>query len=286
MFIDTISLHTSPALPTATITIKPPYTVTSALPIRFELPYVPLSESNPTIPIYRSSKFLPPQEDGSPPEYRPVLRSASVGLKPNPSHLLQFDPRTKGIFVTSPEGVKVAFISFTKHRTPTVTTYHSLNQTIEETEDGETQAELFQDQEEISSIVDTDTHTEPEDGLPKETITLSSHKFFRSKKTNFITENCQFRWQRSSKHSNELALYRTFLKPITADENKTVNSSGRGQIVGRIGISEYDSSIVVLEMEEEIKGSLSEAMFLGSAIAVLKKSDLRVARKPNFRLSA
>ncbi|KAF3942155.1 hypothetical protein ABW19_dt0207298 [Dactylella cylindrospora] len=225
----------------------------SPLPTKFELLYYPVSEYNPKIPIYRST--LPETDDGLPPSYSDA-RAA---------YILQFDPRTQGTVLLSSEGAKVAEISFAKTFEPTVT-------------------------------------AKEHEGM--ETAKLESHRIFRPRGTSFVTSRGYFQWARPLdsrvpvKNRQTMATYELQLtrsptgnpKPITilpSSGSSTASASNatgeRHQVVGRMGINPQDPSLLELEMDED---ALSEAMFLGTVTAMLKKSDLKVASRGNLRSSA
>ncbi|EPS42474.1 hypothetical protein H072_3607 [Dactylellina haptotyla CBS 200.50] len=308
MFVDiAASISTSPALPVQTAESSslpplPPYRPTNkpTLTTKFELSYSPLSESNPTIPIYRTKNSLPTESDVAPPEYEPTLASPDV----KPAYFLRHDARTQGSFITSSEGIDVALVYFLKPTVPTVTIFDTSNLAakLENLEAIEGHAitlneDATEDPEDPTGAGDEDTDstfTTPSDASassPKETITLTSRKFFGSRGTSFTPTSTpyQFKWNKSlvstmprnpsanASLSNELILTRSFLK--NKKEGSIMPYEGnRGKTVGRVGVHIYDPSRLVLEMDESQEG-LSEALFLGTAIAMLKKSDIKTAKK-------
>ncbi|KAF3130336.1 hypothetical protein TWF594_010398 [Orbilia oligospora] len=248
----------------------PPYTPSH--PTKFELSYPPPTLQNPITPIYRSQSFLPPLSDGSPPEYRHSLQTIDSTLKP--AYILHFDASTKNTILKTPEGQKVTSISFLKPRRQTVTTFLTSDVdtqtlagssfTLRDDEDdddnnNENEQEYAAEEEyaeEVNPILLDPT-------VPaKQTITLSSHKYFHTKGTKFTTKS-------ALPHS-------TFV--LTRSPPKSQRTPGSTEIVGRIKITEGSSSKAMLELKGG-QEELSEAIFLGSAIAVLKKLDLKAARQ-------
>ncbi|KAF3196225.1 hypothetical protein TWF106_005190 [Orbilia oligospora] len=272
----------------------PPYTPSH--PTKFELPYPPPNPQNPITPIYRSQSFLPPLSDGSPPEYRHSLQTIDATLKP--AYILHFDASTKNTILKTPEGQKVTSISFLKPRRQTVTmfltsdvdaqTLAGSSFTLRDDEDDDNNEDEQQegeeeDAEEVNSILLDPTFP------ANQTITLSSHKYFHTRGTKFTTRSgTSYRWQKSINPStpsisntkrmpNHSTLpHSTFV--LTRSPPKSQRTPGSTEIVGRIKITEGSSSKAMLELKGG-QEELSEAMFLGSAIAVLKKLDLKAARQ-------
>ncbi|KAF3311082.1 hypothetical protein TWF173_008689 [Orbilia oligospora] len=273
----------------------PPYTPSH--PTKFELSYPPPTLQNPITPIYRSQSFLPPLSDGSPPEYRHSLQTIDSTLKP--AYILHFDASTKNTILKTPEGQKVTSISFLKPRRQTVTTFLTSDVdaqtlagssfTLRDDEDDDNNEDDQQQEEEeyaeeVNSILLDPT-------VPaKQTITLSSHKYFHTKGTKFTTKSgTSYRWQKSINPSSTPSIssikgipkltalpHSTFV--LTRSPPKSQRTPGSTEIVGRIKITEGSSLKAMLELKGG-QEELSEAMFLGSAIAVLKKLDLKAARQ-------
>ncbi|KAK6516704.1 hypothetical protein TWF506_006597 [Arthrobotrys conoides] len=283
----------------------PPYspTISSSHPTKFELSYPPPSLQNPITPIYRSQSFLPPLSDGSPPEYRHSLQTIDSNLKP--AYILHFDASTQNTILKTPEGQKLTSVSFLKPRRQTVTTFLTSDmdaQTLagssftlaDDDDDDDNNYEESQGgndftveeeelQEEVDSILlDPIVPT-------KQTITLSSHKYFHPKGTKFTTKSgTSYRWQKSITAStppmsnikgipkNTGPQNSTFV--LTRSPPKSQRTPGSKEIVGRIKITESSSSKATLELKGG-QEELSESIFLGSAIAVLKKVELKAARQ-------
>ncbi|KAF3081310.1 hypothetical protein TWF569_002250 [Orbilia oligospora] len=275
----------------------PPYTPSH--PTKFELSYPPPTLQNPITPIYRSQSFLPPLSDGSPPEYRHSLQTIDSTLKP--AYILHFDASTKNTILKTPEGQKVTSISFLKPRRQTVTTFLTSDVdtqtlagssfTLRDDEDdddnnNENEQEYAAEEEyaeEVNPILLDPT-------VPaKQTITLSSHKYFHTKGTKFTTKSGNsYRWQKSINPSTpSISNTKGIPKPtalphstfvLTRSPPKSQRTPGSTEIVGRIKITEGSSSKAMLELKGG-QEELSEAIFLGSAIAVLKKLDLKAARQ-------
>ncbi|KAF3279738.1 hypothetical protein TWF970_003773 [Orbilia oligospora] len=273
----------------------PPYTPSH--PTKFELSYPPPTLQNPITPIYRSQSFLPPLSDGSPPEYRHSLQTIDSTLKP--AYILHFDASTKNTILKTPEGQKVTSISFLKPRRQTVTTFLTSDVdaqtlagssfTLRDDEDDDNNEDVQEEEEEeyaeeVNSILLDPT-------VPaKQTITLSSHKYFHTKGTKFTTKSgTSYRWQKSINPSStpSISSIKGIPKPtalphstfvLTRTPPKSQRTPGSTEIVGRIKITEGSSLKAMLELKGG-QEELPEAMFLGSAIAVLKKLDLKAARQ-------
>ncbi|KAK6536418.1 hypothetical protein TWF281_000656 [Arthrobotrys megalospora] len=308
-----ITLSATPGLPQAQPSNQssnlPPYTPTpSSLPTKFELSSIPPSPQNPIIPIYRSQSFPSQLSDGSPPEYRQSLRTVNS----KPAYTLNFDPSTQNTLLTTVEGQKVASISFLKPRRQTITTFANPHdsdvQTLTGTGSSFTIADEEQQEEDgdhvlLQSETLSNDETDETEGVQeevgsilldtfvpaKETITLSSHKYFHPKGTKFTAPSGNsYRWQKSISAttpplspprkgtSSSARLHSTFV--LTCSPPKNRRSSGtveRKRIVGRINISDSKATLELKGGQEE----LSEAMFLGSAIAMLKKVELKATRQ-------
>ncbi|RVD80756.1 uncharacterized protein DFL_008648 [Arthrobotrys flagrans] len=282
----------------------PPYTPTpSSHPTKFELSYPPPSPQNPITPIYRSQTLLPPLSDGSPPEYRHSLQTIDSNLKP--AYVLHFDESTQNTILKTPEGQTVTSISFLKPRRQTVTTFSSSDvdaQTLagssftladDDDDEGQDGSHILLHSETLSNGEDDNNDRVQEevgsillDTVPaKQTITLSSHKYFHPKGTKFTTPSGNsYRWQKSITAStppispkgvpkNTRPPHPTFV--LTCSPPKSQRTPGSKRIIGRISISSSKATLELKGGQEE----LSEAMFLGSAIAVLKKVELKAVRQ-------
>ncbi|KAK6363195.1 hypothetical protein TWF730_000639 [Orbilia blumenaviensis] len=290
------------AQPLASPSALPPYTQTpSSVSIKFELSYPPPTLQNPIVPIYRSQGFLSPLSNGSPPEYRRSLQNAM--LDPKPAYTLHFDPSTQNTILATPDGQKLSSISFLKPRRQTITTFEPADgdaQTLagssftladedhillqSETlsnDDEDDDNDDYGAQEEVGSIlIDAAVPT-------RETITLSSHKYFHPKGTKFTAQSGNsYRWQKSINTSTppisptkgmlqNARPHSTFV--LTCSPPKSQRTPGSKKIVGRISISESKNPKAILELKGQEE--LSEAVFLGSAVAMLKKVELKAARQ-------
>ncbi|KAK6357128.1 hypothetical protein TWF718_001454 [Orbilia javanica] len=313
MYQDMLTAVPQNQLPSPQPSTLPPYTQTqsSLHPIKFELSYPPPSPRNPLIPIYRTQAFLPPLSDGSPPEYRHSLQTIDSNLKP--AYILHYDASTQKTILKTPEGQKVTSISFLKPRRQTVTTFLASDadaQTLsgssftlaDEDDDDYGGSEgggsriLFHSETLSNGDDDNSSRMQEEVGsilldtvLPaKQTITMSSHKYFHPKGTTFTTQSGNlYCWQKSITAStppmsntkgipkNAGPSHSTFV--LTCSPPKSQRTAGSKTIIGRISIKEGSSKAVL-----ELKGGqeeLSEAMFLGSAITVLKKVELKTLRQ-------
>ncbi|KAK6509427.1 hypothetical protein TWF481_004172 [Arthrobotrys musiformis] len=277
-----------PSLPPYTDPLPPQYPHST----RFELPFPPPSPQTPISTIHRSQTFLPALSDGSPPQYRHSLQTID-SANSEPAYILRYDAPTKTTILTTPTGEKLTSISFLKPRRQTVTTFKPSDADAETlTGSSLTLADDIEDSssegEEDENPSETLTAPSIQETPTKETITLSSHKYFRQAKgTEFTTKSgTSYHWQKSiptsthsvpSKSRNDTLPHSTFV--LTVSPPKGQRTAGGRKIVGRINIIHGRSSKAILELKGEGREELSEAVFLGSAIAVLKKVELKATRQ-------